>query len=287
MNIFCKMNRVSGFTIVLLVWAAFLSGTAKAQDLSLVTALQTPVPQKKPVSQKLTAEQYLTRGNKAYQDKDYAAAAKYYRQASDAKKGSNKTKASAEHRLGDLYKNGLGVEEDYQLAVNWYQKAANHGDKKALEDKPQPKEFVSQEGKFSILIPGTVKSDSQTIVLQNSLGSTTLYSYFVEAQNKYVAYMVMYNDYPSSVDVSSPETVLTRARDGALKGGKATLISDKPVTLGGIPGRVFTCQGAEGYFFEVHHYFIGHRLYQVMIVVFKGYDAMYKDSFFDSFKILP
>ena len=39
--------------------------------------------------------------------------------------------ASAQYRLGVMYYNGQGVEQDYQKALEWYEKSANQGDSDA------------------------------------------------------------------------------------------------------------------------------------------------------------
>jgi hypothetical protein len=53
--------------------------------------------------------------------RDYAAAAKWYRQAAD------QGLPQAEQRLGDLLLNGRGVSQDYAEAVRWLSKAAAQG----------------------------------------------------------------------------------------------------------------------------------------------------------------
>jgi len=53
--------------------------------------------------------------------RDYAAAAKWYRQAAD------QGLPQAEQRLGNLLLNGRGVSQDYAEAVRWLSKAAAQG----------------------------------------------------------------------------------------------------------------------------------------------------------------
>lgn len=74
---------------------------------------------------------------------DYAKAASWFRKAAD--QGEN----HAQYRLGDLYKNGLGVEKDLAEAARWFQLAANQGNadaQKALaEVNEQLKQGATQE----------------------------------------------------------------------------------------------------------------------------------------------
>lgn len=40
--------------------------------------------------------------------------------------------ASAQHNLGNIYSNGLGVSQDYSEAVKWYRLAAEQNETRAL-----------------------------------------------------------------------------------------------------------------------------------------------------------
>ncbi len=62
-----------------------------------------------------------TEGYNYYQNKNYEEALRCYRQA--AEEGD----AIGQNNLGDLYRSGLGVEQDYEEAVRWYRKAADQG----------------------------------------------------------------------------------------------------------------------------------------------------------------
>ena len=60
-------------------------------------------------------------GKAAYEAEDYSTALRLWKQA--AEQGN----ADAQYGLGDLYLDGLGVEQDYAQALNWYRKAADQG----------------------------------------------------------------------------------------------------------------------------------------------------------------
>jgi TPR repeat protein len=64
-------------------------------------------------------------GLKAFEAEDYAAALKQWQPV------ANKKDADAQHSIGWMYENGLGVEKDMKAAADWYQKALDNGHKGA------------------------------------------------------------------------------------------------------------------------------------------------------------
>jgi hypothetical protein len=143
--------------------------------------------------------------------------------------------------------------------------------------------FVSPDSHFSILMPGTVKTESEPVKLNNSDISVTMYEFYVELENQNVSYMLMYNDYPPNVGNDPAQTMLERFRDGAVAG--KTLLTDQAISLNGVPGRAFTSVDKDGWDYDVRQYYQGHRLYQLIIVTNKGYSAAYRDQFMNSFAI--
>ena len=67
-------------------------------------------------------------GDEYFQQKKYEKAAKYYKEAAEQED------AVAQNKLGYMYENGLGVPEDYEEAMNWYQKAEEQGHGDVLAD---------------------------------------------------------------------------------------------------------------------------------------------------------
>lgn len=72
-----------------------------------------------------TDEERYQRGVEAYQAQNYY---KTYNIMSDL---ADKGIADAENMLASLYFNGQHVDMDKELALSWYQKAAEHGSKEA------------------------------------------------------------------------------------------------------------------------------------------------------------
>lgn len=69
----------------------------------------------------------LDNANKAYEQKDYSAAFQIYRFLIEEIHVSLQDKLQIQFRLGRMYEYGQGIEQDYQEASNWYQKAAKQG----------------------------------------------------------------------------------------------------------------------------------------------------------------
>jgi TPR repeat protein len=70
---------------------------------------------------KVSAADALQKGKKAYEQKDYAEAMRWYRKAAD------EDNADAQNKIGALYANGWGMALDYAEAMRWFRKAADQG----------------------------------------------------------------------------------------------------------------------------------------------------------------
>ncbi len=156
----------------------------------------------------------------------------------------------------------------------------------AAAAEPQLQQFVSQAGRFSVLMPGTPKPETQLITLKGG-EKVTLYQFSISLDNDNVTYMVMYNDWPPNYANGPAQTQLKASRDGSVAsaGAGAKLLSDSVINLNGVPGRAFTVQNNDGYHFTARDYLMNHRLYQVLTVASKGHSAVNRDAFMNSFKI--
>jgi hypothetical protein len=144
------------------------------------------------------------------------------------------------------------------------------------------KEFKGPDGHFSIMMPGTPSYESQDVPLQGG-DKAQMNEWFVEMEDHTISYMLMYNDYPANYANGAAADMLIKFRDGAI--ADKTLLSDAPISLGSVPGRAFTTKDKDGWLYDVHHYFLNKRLYQLIIVTAPGHTATYRDAFMDSFKI--
>jgi hypothetical protein len=147
------------------------------------------------------------------------------------------------------------------------------------------KEFVSPEGRFSVLMPGTPTVQAQK--LNTPVGTIELYVFVVERDGS--QYLVAYNDYPEAVVKSGdPEKILDGARGGVVANVKGRLLSEVKITLQQSPGRelkVMIPNGAQ--MMQTRLYFVKNRLYQVGVVTTEA-GAAAKDilKFLESFKLL-
>ena len=148
---------------------------------------------------------------------------------------------------------------------------------------PDPmKSFTGPDGHFSIMMPGTPSYESQDVQLQGP-DKAHMNEWYVELEDHNVSYMLMYNDYPPNYANGAPADMLIKFREGAT--ADKTLISDQIISLNGVPGRAFTTKDKDGWFYDVHHFFLNKRLYQLIIVTAPGHTALYRDEFMNSFQI--
>jgi hypothetical protein len=144
------------------------------------------------------------------------------------------------------------------------------------------KQFTGPDGHFSVMMPGTPSYESQDVPLQGG-AKAQMNEWYVEMDDHNVSYMLMYNDYPPAYANGAASDMLTKFRDGAVAG--KTLLTDAPMWLGTVPGRAFTTKDSDGWLYDVHHFFLNKRLYQLIIVTAPGHTAIYRDQFMNSFKI--
>jgi hypothetical protein len=148
---------------------------------------------------------------------------------------------------------------------------------------PQLQPYVSSAGRFSVLFPGTPLQNSQQVNLSDG-DSVTLYQFHLEDGNS--SYTVMYNDYPAQYIVGEPQSFLERIRDGTIGSMKATLTTDQPVDLNGVPGRAFKFTDSVGTTYAALDFLDGQRLYQIIVTVGTGTSAIPTEDFLKSFRIL-
>ena len=143
--------------------------------------------------------------------------------------------------------------------------------------QPHWQEFSSQEGKFTVLMPGEPKVKSQT------LANTEVVLHMFTADRGYSAYMSSYFDLtPSSVPA---DTLLDRARDGSIRKMEGNLLSEEKITLNGYPGREYKSTARGDNFVDSRIYLADARLY-MLSVVHKDRENSDTPRFFNSFKIL-
>lgn len=153
------------------------------------------------------------------------------------------------------------------------------------------KEFSSQDGYFSVLLPGTPVKQ-----LQQAGGPTGPVDYFAytlqtEAHSYYVAFL----DFPEVPnDARGIRKILDGARDGAIATINGTLVSEQDLSLKGMPGRSMTVEGPSQVL-KARIYLAELRLYLLMIVANKTpapspetgiLDNVTVEKFLGSFKLM-
>jgi hypothetical protein len=147
------------------------------------------------------------------------------------------------------------------------------------------KEFTSQEGGFSVLLPGTPKVERRTT--ESAVGPLAFTMHTVELGLGSVAYIMSYNDYPPSLIADSDQNaILDGVVEGAI-GSKANIKHNQPITIDGHPGREFSGTVKDGFEYTSRAYLVKQRLYQLNIVSTPGkVPADDKRKYFESFKLL-
>lgn len=154
----------------------------------------------------------------------------------------------------------------------------------AADAQAQMKEFVSAEGHFRVLMPGTPAVETHSVTFADSNASATMYMTSVDLGDD-VTYAVMYYDYPPGVAFGTPQQILAKARDTSVSG--KTLVSDKPIHLGRVPGRAYKVTLSDGNVMEARIYLVGQRLYDMVVGATPALiDGLDRKTFFDSFKIV-
>jgi hypothetical protein len=150
-------------------------------------------------------------------------------------------------------------------------------------DPPAWKEFVSKEGNFKILMPGTPKQEK--IETESDFGKGVLYMNSLAAAG--TMYAANYCDFPADVKKVPLKQVLDSSRDGAIANMEGKLAKEKDIKLGDHPGReVLIDVSGSKRLFRARVYLVDQRLYQV--VVFGTKEAAMSreaDKYLDSFKL--
>jgi len=129
---------------------------------------------------------------------------------------------------------------------------------------------VSEAGGFSILFPGTPQTLQRAVLITDAIAETVTMLYVFREQESSM-YAVAYNDFnfieSAEVPLDVIETSLNSGRDGMLKSNRATLLSERKISLGAYPGKEIRFRQADGWIGKARLYFVNKRLYQVLTLV--------------------
>lgn len=144
------------------------------------------------------------------------------------------------------------------------------------------REVPSAQGRYSITLPA--KPQEHTRTLNSSAGEVSMT--MASAQAAGWVFGVGYADYPSGTDADKH---IDEQRDALLRNISGRVTVEKPLGVGGRPGRMILAEGRRGDSVMVLHVrFVtdGRRLYQIAAVGNQGGVAETElDTFLDSFKL--
>lgn len=155
------------------------------------------------------------------------------------------------------------------------------------QSKPlQWKEYVSSQGKFSILLPGEPTTGYRPVGADSESSTTYVTNLIVDEK----AWTVAYFDLPvAPADEPAIQKRFDRTRDHMLKMYSVKLDKEEKLTLNGLPVRSFTTKPDDQN--RVQHtriYLVGQRVYQVWALARAGDEAAAGvKTYFDSFKAQP
>ncbi len=145
--------------------------------------------------------------------------------------------------------------------------------------------FTSEEGRFSVLMPGPVASKDKVVTKSDpEVGTYNFHSFTKTADKGF--FVIGWIDYAPEVNIDA-RGELTSNRDTFLKRLKGRLLSERPITLQGHPGLEYTAETDQATF-KVHAYVVGRRPYQLIAVTYKGFDdSQNVNAFLSSFRLRP
>lgn len=142
--------------------------------------------------------------------------------------------------------------------------------------------FVSEEGRFSVFMPGTPESKVETT--QSEHGPYTTHLFILRGQRN--VFLIGWVDYDPSFNFNR-QTELEANRDNFVKGLNATVLETRSARIDGYQAIEFTAEN-ENRVFKSRVYMVGRRPYQIVIGSPKGVDdSVNVDRFFSTFKVSP
>ena len=144
------------------------------------------------------------------------------------------------------------------------------------------KKFTSQQGGFTVLMPGEPKENKST--QQSPYGPYTTYLFTARDAGEF--FLVGWVEYDPKFNFDVQKE-LEANRDNFVKGVKAKLLTTTRASLGANPGIEFTAESEQA-FFRSWVYVVGRRPYQLIAVSPKGVAPSANVARFQSsFTLLP
>jgi hypothetical protein len=132
-------------------------------------------------------------------------------------------------------------------------------------------EFISREGRFSVLFPGTPKESAP-----DDNYSPDRYPMYYVTYKSAASYMVMYIDYPEMIDSSAlAKAYMDRARDAGLSaadraGDHPQLVKEMDIAFEGHRGRFFQINLASNKILRGNFIVVRNRFYYIEVITPTG-----------------
>lgn len=144
----------------------------------------------------------------------------------------------------------------------------------------QWKKFTPTGEAISVLFPVEPKASMETKDSQHGPYTTHLFSAFDQG----TFYIFGYTDYDPNFNFGL-QAEINANRDNLIKGIKAKLTGEAPITVVGNKGIEFTAETDSGMFFTSRVFIISRRPYQLAIATRKGADQTNGRKFLESFEL--
>ncbi|MBN1811315.1 MAG: hypothetical protein JXA14_05735 [Anaerolineae bacterium] len=149
------------------------------------------------------------------------------------------------------------------------------------------KEFTSEEGRFSILLPRTPRQTTETV--DTPVGEIDERSFTVIHGS--ITYIVSYSDYPQNVlSAGDPQAILDSFSDSAVTSIEGKLLSERSISLDGYLGRelkIKIADDSDTAIAQIRIYLVGNRLYYIYTLApEERASSPSVDKFLNSFKLV-
>lgn len=148
------------------------------------------------------------------------------------------------------------------------------------------KEFTSEEGRFSILMPRTPRQTVETV--DTPVGEIDEYAFTVIHGN--ITYIARYSDYPRNVLTNDPQAILDAFRNSAVASVEGKLLDERSISIDGYLGRelkIKIADDADTAIVQIRIYLVGNRLYYIYTLApEERASSPSVDKFLDSFKLV-
>jgi hypothetical protein len=146
------------------------------------------------------------------------------------------------------------------------------------------KKLTSTEGRFSVLMPGKPKAESQSPVINGGKMEAHSFSVFSRTGAEFT---ISYVDAPVLATAVAGERMLDAQRETLTQGDESRLLSAEKLTVSGYSGRQYKAIVEDGSQVDEKVYLVNRRLYILFVVHDRGKDEDDVKKFFDSFTFKP